>query len=155
MLAVDFWRFKQWPITTEVASSPTENVAYISKSKQSTGIWYLFYWRFRIHTSKLTKLLCDTTYCAIHKTTNVVAFHLSWQQIVLTKSCFYHSNKISDKWWLRRIWLPHIMTWAHVWITTVYGNHIMTLRRKEPIVKIFRTKPESNIVHTLETWERK
>ena len=36
---------------------------------------------------------------------------------------------------------------------TVYGNHIMTLQRSEPIVKIFRTKPESNSFHTLETVE--
>ena len=42
---------------------------------------------------------------------------------------------------------------AFVLMKTVYGNHIMTLKRQEPSVKIFRTKPESNIVHTLETLE--
>ena len=36
-------------------------------------------------------------------------------------------------------------------MNTVYGNHINTMRRLEPIVKIFQTKPVFIIVHTLFT----
>ena len=131
VLSIDFWRIKQWPTTTKVASSPVENVAYVSKPKQGTGLWYLFHWRFRINKSKLAKLSCDTTNCSIHKSTKDVAVHLLWHRICLdvNKILLYHFNKISNKWWLRRIWLPHIVTRAHVWMETAYGNHIMPLRR--------------------------
>ena len=50
-------------------------------------------------------------------------FVLTW-----ATSCFFHFDKIFDEWWLRRIWLPHIVTWVHGWMETLYGNHIMTLR---------------------------
>ena len=56
VLSIDFWRIKQWPTTTKAASSPVENVAYVSKPKLCTGLWYLFHWKFRIHKSKLAKL---------------------------------------------------------------------------------------------------
>ena len=83
VLRIDFWRIKQWPPTTKTASSPVENVAYVFKPKQCTGLWNLFHWRFCFHKYKLTKLSCDTTYCSIHKSTKVVAFHLLRQQICL------------------------------------------------------------------------
>ena len=82
-LSINFWRIKQSPATTNAAPSPTENVAYVSKSKQSTWIQDLFHWRFCINESKLTKLSCDTPYCSINKITKLSTFHLLRQQICL------------------------------------------------------------------------
>ena len=131
VLSIDFWRIKQWPTTIKAASSPVANVAYVSKPKQCTGLWYLLHWSFCIQRSKLTKLSWVTTYCSIHLAQKSLGFICHDSRFVLrwTKSCFYHFDKISDKWWLRRIWLPHIVTRAHVWMKTPYGNYIMTLLR--------------------------
>ena len=131
VLSIDFWRIKQWPTTTKAASSPVGNVACGCKPKQCSGICDLFHWRFCIYKSQLTKISCDTTQCSIHKSTKVVAFHLLRQQMFLdtSKILLFHFDKISDKWWLRRIWLPHVVTWAHVWMKTVRSNQIVTLRR--------------------------
>ena len=126
-----------------------ENTASsVCKHNQSTGMWYLFHWKLCITNQFWLK--CSVALLAVLSIwpqkllpyiCYVSRFFLPW-----TKSCLYNSNNITDKRWLHWLCLRCVVTCL---MKTVYGNHIVILRPKEPTVKIFQIKPECNIVHIL------
>ena len=144
-------RIKRWSIMTKAASSPMENIASpVCKPNQYMVIWDLFtggFWSTNQKWPKCSVMLINILFKRTMES-------LIW--ICYDSRFFYDINAVLSlhliKLQTNDDFVEFFATHSDMgvfWMKANYGNHVMSLRRLEPITKILQIKYELNITHML------